>query len=175
MTGLCQCGCGAPTKPAKQSDTRRGLIKGQPARFVRGHYARTQPRKHRGYLVVQQPGHPHATASGAVMVHQVIASAALGKPLPKGAEVHHVDGNRQNNANANLVICQDRAYHFLLHVRARTVRAGGHPNTQKWCGSCRTVKDLSDFARDRSNKATGLHVYCRACCAVKHAAWWRAS
>jgi hypothetical protein len=26
------------------------------------------------------------------------------------------------------VICQDRAYHMLLHMRERIVRAGGDPN-----------------------------------------------
>src|SRR5262245_41632863 len=40
-------------------------------------------------------------------VHVLMAEAAVGHPLPPGAKVHHVDGNRWNNANANLVICQD--------------------------------------------------------------------
>lgn len=51
--------------------------------------------------------------------HVRVAEAALGKPLPKGAEVHHVNGNGRDNRNCNLVICQDRAYHKLLHKLAR--------------------------------------------------------
>ena len=31
----------------------------------------------------------------------------------------HLDGNPRNNAPSNLVICQDKAYHMLLHARQR--------------------------------------------------------
>lgn len=43
--------------------------------------------------------------------HIRIATAALGKSLPTQAEVHHVNGNGRDNRHANLVICQDHAYH----------------------------------------------------------------
>ncbi len=35
--GYCQCGCGQRTKIADCTNTPRGLIKGQPQKFVRGH------------------------------------------------------------------------------------------------------------------------------------------
>ncbi len=38
-TGLCLCGCGLPTTPARQSDTKRGWVKGQPTDYVHGHGA----------------------------------------------------------------------------------------------------------------------------------------
>lgn len=34
---LCECGCGQPAPPAKCTDRRAGLIKGQPVRFIPGH------------------------------------------------------------------------------------------------------------------------------------------
>lgn len=64
--------------------------------------------------------------------HQRVAERALGKPLPAGAEIHHVNGDPKDNRPANLVICQDAAYHDLLHARARArgwtpVRTGEVP------------------------------------------------
>jgi hypothetical protein len=35
--GYCHCGCGQKTRLARQNDTKRGTIKGQPVRFVKGH------------------------------------------------------------------------------------------------------------------------------------------
>lgn len=54
---------------------------------------------------------------GRTRAHRRRAVQALGRPLPKGSELHHVDGSHR--ADASLVICQDRAYHNLLHARTR--------------------------------------------------------
>lgn len=67
--------------------------------------------------------------------HIKIAERALGKPLPKGAIVHHVDGDRQNNEPTKLVVCPDQAYHLLLHARQRAMDACGNPGYRK-CMNC---------------------------------------
>jgi hypothetical protein len=39
--GLCHCGCGQPAPIAKRTTTKYGHIKGQPIRYVNGHYQRS--------------------------------------------------------------------------------------------------------------------------------------
>jgi hypothetical protein len=36
-SGLCMCGCGQPAPIARQGDTARGLVRGKPGRYIRGH------------------------------------------------------------------------------------------------------------------------------------------
>ena len=72
--------------------------------------------------------------------HVVIAERALGKPLPPGAVVHHVDEDPSNNAHDNLVICPNQAYHLLLHQRVRALDACGHADWLK-CPFCKQYDD----------------------------------
>jgi len=115
------------------------------------------------YRRVYLPGHPRADAIGHVLEHVVIAERALGKALPKRAQVHHVDGNKRNNVRSNLVVCQDMAYHTLLHLRARIVRAGGNPDTQLICCVCRRLLSYDAFNRASHSIATRRQTQCREC------------
>ncbi len=55
-----------------------------------------------------------------VYEHIHLAERALGRKLPYKAVVHHMNGDPSDNFTPfNLVICQDQAYHLLLHRRAR--------------------------------------------------------
>ena len=115
------------------------------------------------YRVLYRPEHKRASASGDVYEHVIVAETAIGHVLPDGAEVHHVDENISNNANTNLVICQDRAYHKLLHYRAKVIRAGHNPNIEKFCGDCARWRLLGDFYLMRANKSTGRQSVCSEC------------
>lgn len=48
--------------------------------------------------------------------HVLIAERILGRPLARGEVVHHIDGDKTNNANSNLLICTAK-YHAELHSR----------------------------------------------------------
>lgn len=88
-----------------------------------------------GYRVLFDLSHEFADKHGYVLEHIAVASAVLGKRLPTRAQVHHVNGDKTDNRPANLVICEDRAYHMLLHQRQTALLATGNPNARK-CAYC---------------------------------------
>jgi len=181
VTGICECGCGQMAPIASQSVAHRGAVKGQPQRFARGHSHRsafqhspgsgTPNRKApcgcgcgrivRGrYVGGHGPTKSYRHLDGK-RVHVLRAERALSKPLPPKAVVHHADGSKRDDAP--LVICQDQAYHALLHVRMRVKAAGGDPDTDAICGHCHAVKLRSAFNSDRTNVLHGTYRWCREC------------
>lgn len=97
-----------------------------------------------GYVTLKLPDHPRADVRGRVFEHVVIVSRVLGRPLPASSPVHHVDRDGTNNTNGNLVVCQDEAYHRLLHIRQNALDACGNPNWRK-CPYCHLYADPSDM------------------------------
>lgn len=149
---FCECGCGGRTNISTVTDIRRGAIKGQPRRFLVGHNTRKQVTNE--YREIQlEPGVTER-------LHRLRAMKALGKSLPVNAVVHHVSGGKADDDG--LVICQDQAYHMLLHARMRIRAAGGNPNTDAICASCKQAKPRSAFKRNRST-CFGVSAYCLAC------------
>lgn len=96
--------------------------------------------------------------------HVVIAERALGKPLPAGAIVHHLDEDPRNNDPTNLVICPDAAYHRLLHKRAKALAACGNANWL-WCQRCKTFgppEAMAVYGRKAVHPAcAAAHTYSR--------------
>ena len=97
----------------------------------------------KGYVLIYQPDHPMSHV-GYVQEHTLVAEKALGKPLPKKAVIHHVDEDRQNNSHENLVICEDIAYHNLLHRRLRALKACGNANYRK-CWICKQYDSVDNL------------------------------
>lgn len=90
--------------------------------------------------------------------HVLVAERALGKPLPRGARVHHVNEVRSDNRPDNLVVCPNEAYHRLLHRRMDAFEACGHYDWRR-CNICKEYD-----APDRLFiNAKGTEAYHRAC------------
>lgn len=94
--------------------------------------------------------------------HIALAEKALGKALPAGAQVHHVDEDPSNNTPTNLVICPNQRYHKLLHARQRVMDAGGSPGEHKICTTCQHLLPVEAFVKS-SIRYDGLHMQCRNC------------
>ena len=134
----CACGCGEQAGAGSQ--------------YAQGHHWRVKtPKSYRQAM----------RADGVkVRVHRIRAERALGRPLPWGVQVHHVDGTVGDHSQ--LVICESDRYHKLLHARTRIVTLGGNPNTQKWCPQCEALKPRTEFSKNRVMYA-GLSNLCRPC------------
>jgi hypothetical protein len=110
----------------------------------------------------------HNVAGRTKLEHVLVAERALGKALPPGAQVHHLDLDRGNNAPSNLVICPDQAYHRLLHRRMAALEACGNPNWMP-CRLCKRYADPADLYV-APNSVNAYHRSCSATYAKSHRA-----
>lgn len=130
--GYCHCGCGMKTNFARENNSKRRWIKGKPIMFINHHNRRKigcRNQNKNGYICFSLNGKEFS-------LHRFIAENVLGKSLPKKSVVHHLDGNKINNKNSNIVICQDENYHRLLHRRLRAYLACGNANWLR-CRYCK--------------------------------------
>lgn len=103
-----------------------------------------------GYVTICKSEHPRADKHGYVLEHILVAEKALGKPLPNGVEIHHINENRADNRKENLVVCENNAYHKLLHQRMRASKICGNPNWRK-CTYCKMYDGVNNLFITKQN------------------------
>jgi hypothetical protein len=84
-------------------------------------------------------------------IARTIAYNILGKSLPPEAEVHHIDGDTANNNRTNIIICENKRYHHLLHTRTKAYLACGNAN-KRICWICQEydlIKNLQPYKEER--------------------------
>ena len=148
---LCECGCGMPAPIATYTNARLGYKKGMPVRFVSGHsYNGYNGGKTllKGHPCILIKGHRRADVRGYVRETALIAEKVVGKPLSPKVKVHHHDKNTLNNNHSNLIICENQAYHLLLHQRQRAIEACGKANWRK-CKICKKYDDPDNLTFDK--------------------------
>lgn len=88
-----------------------------------------------GYVLIRVGvGHPLADVRGYAYEHRIVAEQKLGRPIAKGEQVHHIDGDKQNNAPENLEVLS-AAEHRVEHRGPRrfAMRLPGEPNPEIAC------------------------------------------
>jgi hypothetical protein len=108
------------------------------------------------------PQHHRASKKGYVLEHILICEDVLGKPLPVGAEIHHVDSNGSNNQNNNLILCQNRAYHTLLHIKEHALKACGNSGWRK-CSYCKKYDSVDNLVYRNRNSRYGDSYHHKNC------------
>ena len=90
--------------------------------------------------------------------HREKVETALGRRLSGLEVVHHVNYNKKDNRNSNLVVCPNDAYHKLLHQRTNALDKCGDAHYRK-CQFC------GQYDAPESLVASRKIIYHRACAA----------
>jgi hypothetical protein len=128
---------------------------------------RVKEKHEHNYRLVRAKGHPRVNTEGRVYEHVLVVEKALGHFLRKSADVHHVNHDGSDNANTNLVACQDRTYHKLIETRTRAYDATGNPDL-KQCWACRGWFPPEEFGKHVGHERAGQ---CKKCAASLAKEW----
>lgn len=133
---LCGCGCG----------TEMDLLDkyGRPRKFIRGH-KHNSTGKDKDYSLWK------GNCVTNKRYYIILAEKIIGKQLPPKAVIHHFTENQ-------LVICQNQAYHKLLHQREMAYKECGNANWLK-CKYCKEYDDPSNLYLYQTHRS-GHHVKC---------------
>lgn len=115
-------------------------------------------------IFVDKYGYPSVILNGKTKrIHRIVAEKALGRGLPKGSVVHHIDENRMNYSRDNLLVMQSVGEHLRLHARLNARKEGYNYLTHRRCTDCKLVKPLSEFHKDTRDKTSGVSRGCKEC------------
>ena len=90
--------------------------------------------------------------------HNIIWEKCYGE-IPKGMQVHHIDGNKQNNDISNLKLVDS-----LTHKRMHSGCVEKNGVLYKPCRKCGVFKPITEYYKRKD----GISPWCKECC-IKNA------
>lgn len=100
-----------------------------------------------GYVLIRVGVRHHlADVRGYAYEHRLVAEKKLGRPLKPGEQVHHIDGNKQNNDPDNIEVMPSIAHHrFKERKKESNRRTPGASNVGVFCEcGCKKMFTLYD-------------------------------
>ena len=174
--GYCQCGCGQKTAIIEENSFTRGLIKGEPRKYLKGHHTKGKKLLNRcrennnnwrggeyiredGYAMVYQPDHPHANQNGYIRKSRYVIEKKIKSILPKDVIIHHINHNRSYDKMENLQILSSHAEHRKVHADEKAFLNCGHKTWRK-CRRCHQYDDPKNMIRrKRTGRKNSYHFY----------------
>lgn len=81
------------------------------------------------YKIIYKPNHPNANAYGYLPEHRYVMSKFLGRPLEKGEDVHHINGDKKDNRIENLKLL-NHSEHSVITYKENPYRPGRPVGTE---------------------------------------------
>ena len=82
-----------------------------------------------GYIMIYKPKHPFCIKNGYILEHRLVMEKKLGRYLKKEENIHHIDGNIQNNNINNLCLLRSNSNHIKkYHLKVKRNKLGQYVN-----------------------------------------------
>ncbi len=110
----CECEqCGVEFLPIRQAEGGQFC-----SYYCRGVSSRKEHVIRNGYWYVFSEVHPNRSRQGYVPVHHIVIETNIGRPVPEGYVVHHINGKCTDNNLSNLDLMTE-SDHKSLHANKR--------------------------------------------------------
>lgn len=116
----CKCGCGGIRKARGSDSLQRYYLPFHNKKNWRGfRHPSWKGGKHidsNGYILIYKPEHPYCDSRGYILEHRLVMEQYIGRFLLPSEDVHHINGNRQDNRIENFQLLTHGQHSTITHT-----------------------------------------------------------